>query len=129
MKKAICLLSTIVLSAYAASANPSQAFKCSLSSAKSTDPDWKSQAFPLIKQSTHFESATSFGSSKFFDLTAIDPSQLSGWPQYRYGTYYSGNNDLYVIIDNGKVLQVVKPLETDINTQKRPSVYNCLQVQ
>ncbi|HWU44299.1 MAG TPA: hypothetical protein VN132_12700, partial [Bdellovibrio sp.] len=105
------------------------AYKCTLASASADAPSWKSQAFPLLETSDGWEAASSHGSSSIFELKAIDPSQLAGWPTFQNGTYYSGGSDVYVIIKNGNVLKVVKPLETDPNTKATPSTYNCVNAQ
>jgi hypothetical protein len=105
-------------------------YKCALTSASPNDPDWKSQAFPLIQTSTGFEAASSEGSSTLFELSKMSPSSLKSWPKFAGGTYYSGNNDVFVIVEKSNVVSsVVKPLETDPNTNKNPSQYNCTKAQ
>jgi hypothetical protein len=122
------LLLSFGISAHSAPIN--HAAKCALESASADAPDWKSQVFPLIATAGGYETGTSVGSG-IFSLTKIDPSELDGWPTYG-GTYYKGNNDLWVIITaqdaklpDGIAYKVVKPLETDPNTNARPAVYLC----
>lgn len=103
------------------------AYKCTVTSAKPTDPDWKSMAFPLIHDTDGWEVSPDSGSSSLFELTPIDPSKIADWPKYKNGTYYAANNNIYVLIIQDKTVQVVQPFETDLNTQQRPSTYNCIQ--
>lgn len=99
--------------------------RCILASAPPGAEEWREQAFPLIRTSDGFEAAASVGSAQIFELTPIAASQLRGWPIYEGGRYFSGGNDVWVIIPNGDVIKVIKPLETDPNTKQLPAVYIC----
>lgn len=129
MKQMILSLS-LCFFAQGAHAGISSVSKCALVSAPANAPDWKSQAFPLIVTNEGYEASTSMASS-VFELSGVDPADLVGWPNYG-GHYYKGNNDLWVIISpqekplpEGATFRVVKPLETDPNTNSKPANYLC----
>jgi hypothetical protein len=120
-----------MLSFHSAQADILGASRCELASAPANAAEWQSQAFPLITTSDGYEAAESVGSSRIFELTPIDPADLAGWPNYG-GRYYRGSNDMWVIITPsdaslppGTAFKVIKPLETDPNTNSRPATYIC----
>ena len=127
----VCLLALALgFTALSAQAGNFRYAKCTLTSAPKGAPDWQANAFILEKTAQGFEGSNDT-SGRSFDLTVIDPSELPGYPVYEGGTYYKGGNDLWVLITKNlapnAVIKVVKPLETDINTNERPASYDCFK--
>jgi len=125
MKKAILFALFLSLAALPVQASKIVAASTCSPASQNTDDS----TFPLITTDTGFEVAASMSSSSISELTAIDPSDLGGWPNYG-GTYYKGGDDVWVIITpkdaqlpTGVTFKVIKPLEQDENAQ--PETHFC----
>ena len=118
---------SLALGTQAKSATIQAAYQCKLTTAPADAPDWKTQSFNLLNTSEGF--AVVEGGSHIFELQEVDQSQLPGWPQLP-GSYYRGNNDIFAVAisPDGITAHVVKPLETDPNSNQRPSFYDCVQI-
>lgn len=100
----------IILGSLALALISTQANAASFAAYKCTSAIDAADVFPLFKENGTFRAATSVGSTRYFDLEAIDPAELEGWPVYPGGIYLKGNNDIWVVFEKADSLSVLKPL-------------------